>query len=465
MRRDDRCVLALERALGASKVDASEEHRAALSRDESEAEVVTPRAVVIARESADVREALRVCEAHGVAVVPRGAGTGRTGGAAVVVDSIVLDTTALTDVKDIDRDDGVVVVEPGVVTGALHAAVEAEGLFYPPDPQSAAWCTIGGNVAENAGGPRAHRYGVTRDFVLGMRAVTMSGAELTLGRRTAKGVTGYDLTALMVGSEGTLAVFTELWLRVIPKPATVRTLLATFASITDAGRAVTAIVRAGLFARCIELLDSYCCDAIREAAPSALPPSATVVLLIELDGEPAECDARCERAGETLTIHGAIDVFAARHDGERERLWSARSVLSRALRSRARFKLSEDIVVPRSKLAAMLDDVRVIAARERIEMPTYGHAGDGNLHVNLLWSDPSDRPAVDRAIRALFERTIAHGGTLSGEHGIGVLKRDWMHLEQSPAVLDAQRAIKRALDPRGLLNPHKVLPAPGHRGC
>ncbi len=465
MRRDDRCVLALERALGASKVDDSDERRAQLSRDESETDCVLPRAVVIARESADVREALRVCEEHGVAVVPRGAGTGRTGGAAVVVDSIVLDTTALCDVKDIDRDDNIVIVEPGVVTGALHAAVEREGLFFPPDPQSAAWCTIGGNVAENAGGPRAHRYGVTRDYVLGMRAVTMSGAELTLGRRTPKGVTGYDLTSLMVGSEGTLAVFTELWLRVIPKPATVRTLLATFASITDAGRAVTAIVRKGIFARCIELLDSYCCDAIRDAAPSALPPNASVALLIEIDGDPEDCDARCERAGETLTNHGAIDVFAAQHEGERERLWSARSVLSRALRARARFKLSEDIVVPRSKLAAMLDDVRAIAEREQIAMPTYGHAGDGNLHVNLLWSDPSLRPAVDRAVRALFERTIAHGGTLSGEHGIGVLKRDWMHLEQSPAVLDAQRAIKRALDPRGLLNPHKVLPAPGHRGC
>jgi glycolate oxidase len=465
MRRDDRCVLALERALGASKVDDSDERRAQLSRDESETDCVLPRAIVIARESSDVREALRVCEEHGVAVVPRGAGTGRTGGAAVVVDSIVLDTTALCNVKDIDRDDAIVIVEPGVVTGALHAAVEREGLFFPPDPQSAAWCTIGGNVAENAGGPRAHRYGVTRDYVLGMRAVTMSGAELTLGRRTPKGVTGYDLTSLMVGSEGTLAVFTELWLRVIPKPAAVRTLLATFASITDAGRAVAAIVRAGIFARCIELLDSYCCDAIRDAAPSALPPNASVVLLIEVDGDPADCDARCERAGETLANHGANDVFAAQHEGERERLWSARSVLSRALRARARFKLSEDIVVPRSKLAAMLDDVRAIAEREQIEMPTYGHAGDGNLHVNLLWSDPSLRPAVDRAVRALFERTIAHGGTLSGEHGIGVLKRDWMHLEQSPAVLDAQRAIKRALDPRGLLNPHKVLPAPGHRGC
>lgn len=465
MLRSERCLLALEQALGASKVDSSADRCSAASRDESEASSVTPRAVVLARDGRDIQNTLQICSQFDVPVVPRGAGTGRTGGATVVVESIVLDTTALASVKGIEREDNVVIVEPGVITATLQAQLEAEGLFFPPDPQSAEWCTLGGNVAENAGGPRAFKYGVTRDYVLGMRATLMSGAELVLGRRTTKGVTGYDMTSLMVGSEGTLAVFSELWLRVIARPEHVRTLLATFASTFDAGRAVAAIAQSGVVARCIELLDEQCCACIRGTAPSALPPNAAVVLLIEVDGSETSCEEQCERLGETLTIQRAIDVLVAQHEGERERLWSARRVLSRALRTMARRKLSEDVVVPRSKLATLLDDVRAIAERERLVMPTYGHAGDGNLHVNILWDDEAQRAAVDRAIRALFERTISLGGTLSGEHGIGVLKRDFMALEQSAALIEAQRAVKSALDPKSLLNPHKVLPAAGHRGC
>lgn len=461
----ERCVLSLERALGGSRVDASLDRREAARRDESEAESVLPIAVVSARTAADVATTLRVCNEHRIAVVPRGAGTGRTGGATVVCEAVVLDTTALSQIKGIESADSLVIVEPGVVTGALHATLEREGLFFPPDPQSAEWCTLGGNVAENAGGPRAHRYGVTRDYTLGMRATLMDGTELTLGRRTAKGVTGYDLCSLMVGSEGTLAVFTELWLRVLRKPEQVRTVLATFEHTADAGRAVAAMIDAGITARCIELLDEHCCASVREQAAGALPASADVVLLIELDGSERACEEQLERLAAALDTTRARDVFAAQHEGERERLWSARKVLSRALRTRATHKLSEDIVVPRSKLAQMLDETRRIAEREQIAMPTYGHAGDGNLHVNLLWNHAHERPAVDRAIRALFERTIALGGTLSGEHGIGVLKREFVALEQSEPLIEAQRAIKRALDPRGLLNPHKALPAPGHRAC
>jgi glycolate oxidase len=241
--------------------------------------------------------------------------------------------------------------------------------------------------------------------------------------------------------------------------------LATFDSTIDAGAAVLALARAGVVARCIELLDAYCCAVLREDAPSVLPPHANVVLLIEFDGTERECEAQLERAGQVLLEAHATDVFVARHSGDRERLWASRKVLSRALRARARWKLSEDIVVPRSKLAAMLDEVRTLSERESIAMPTYGHAGDGNLHVNFLWNDPSERPRVQRAIHALFERAIAHGGTLSGEHGIGTLKRDYLCLEQAPALIEAQRSIKRALDPHNLLNPYKVLPTPGHRAC
>jgi glycolate oxidase len=464
-REHARAVLALEQRLGESSVRTDEAALVAASRDESEADVVLPSAVVVPQTSAEIAAALKVCAEFGVAVVPRGAGTGRTGGAAVVVDSIVIDTTKLDDVKGIERQDSYAVVDPGVVTGVFHERCEGEGLFYPPDPQSSQWCTLGGNVAENAGGPRALAYGVTRDYVLGLRAVTMEGEELVVGRRTAKGVTGYDVTSLLVGSEGTLAVFTELWLRVIVAPPVVRTLLATFASVYDAGRAVEAILRAGIVPRCIELLDELCCASVRETDPASLPTNAQVVLIIEVDGDEARCDSLVERTGAVLDESQATAVLVAKHGGDRERLWAARRVLSRALRRRATHKLSEDIVVPRSKLALILDDVRAISEREGLVMPTYGHAGDGNLHVNLLWNTPDERPRVDRAIRALFEQTILHGGTLSGEHGIGVLKRDFLPLEQSPALIAAQRAIKLALDPRDLLNPHKVLPRISHHAC
>jgi glycolate oxidase len=461
-----RCVRALEMSLGDSKVNADPAHREAYATDESEAAWVAPIAVVHARTVEDVSRTLRTCCEHGVPVVPRAAGTGRTGGATVVVPSVTLDTTGMSALRELSREDGLAIVEPGVITGHFHARCEAEGLFYPPDPQSSAWCTLGGNVAENAGGPRALKYGVTREYLLGMQAVTMDGTVLSIGRRTVKGVTGYDLTGLLCGSEGTLAVFTELWLKVVPDPGPARSMLAIFGDVQTAGRAVAGVLGAGIVPRCLELLDEACCDAVRAQAPSALPPDARAILLLEFDGDPGASERACERAGDALDQAGAAAVLLAQHGGDRERLWTARSVLSRALRAQAKHKLSEDIVVPRSRIGALLDTVRALSEREGIRMPTYGHAGDGNLHVNLLWDDPSARPGVDRAIRALFERVVSLGGTLSGEHGIGVLKREHLPLEQSDGLLEAQRAIKRALDPRGLLNPHKVLPAPaGHRAC
>ncbi|MDP3278084.1 MAG: FAD-linked oxidase C-terminal domain-containing protein [Deltaproteobacteria bacterium] len=459
-----RCLLALESALGPSTAVTDASHCLAHARDESETETVQPLAVVHARDARDVVTALRVCNLHEVPVVPRGGATGRVGGAAVVVPSVVLDLSRMSQLKELTQQDQYAVVEPGMLTSTLHTQVEAEGLFYPPDPQSAQWCTLGGNVATNAGGPRALKYGVTREYVLGARAVLMDGTELTVGRRTRKGVTGYDLTALLVGSEGTLAVLTELTLRVVTLPERVVTLLATFASTDDAVLASNAVMRAGLLPRCVELLDEHCCRAILAMAPSALPAHARAVLLIELDGDEAHCAQQLERCGNVLSAR-ADEVLVAQHGGERDRLWSARSVMSRALRAMANHKLSEDVVVPRSGLTALLNSVSEISAREGISMPTYGHVGDGNLHVNLLWNDPAQSPAVERAITALFERTVSLGGTLSGEHGLGVLKRDFLSLEQSAEVIETQRAVKRALDAKGLLNPHKKLPRGGHSGC
>lgn len=458
-------VLELEQAVGGSKVNTELATLETFAKDESETETVLPIAVVHAGSTEDVARALRVCSARGFPVVPRAAGTGRTGGSAVVVPSIVLDLQPMKQVREIDREDMIAIVEPGVVTGEFHSLTEGEGLFFPPDPQSAEWCTLGGNAAENAGGPRALKYGVTREYVLGAEVVLMDGTILQTGRRTVKGVTGYDMTSLFVGSEGTLAVFTQLTLKLIAAPASIKTLLACFADAYAAGRAVSALVKKGITPRCTELLDPICCNAIRDAQPSALPPNAQAVLLIELDGEEAALEFQCEVLGNLLTEQGATEVLLAQDSSQRDRLWSARKVMSRALRKKANFKLSEDIVVPRSKLGAMLSAVAKISEQEKLVLPTYGHAGDGNLHVNVLWDHPEQRPAVHRAVESLFKATIALGGTLSGEHGIGVAKRSYLPLEQSEALIAAQLAVKSALDPKGLLNPQKIFPSRGHGYC
>lgn len=457
----DRCRLDLDRALGASKLLVDPDLCEPYGRDESEAEAVTPAAVVRATTVDDLRATLAICHAREVPVVPRGAGTGRTGGAATLRPGVVIDATGMNRVLELDRANQLAVVEPGVVTGALHAMVEAAGMFYPPDPNSAEWCCLGGNVAENAAGPRAFKYGVTRDWVLGLDAVVMGGEVLRVGRRTTKGVAGYDLTALMVGSEGTLAVFSSITLRLTAKPAEERLVRACFATAVDAGRAVAAIVARGLRARCVEVLDRICCDVVR-AGGVDVPDGAGAMLLIEVDGDhPAAVDALTDRVGEACLEVGALDVQEGSDRMEREALWAARRVMSRSLRARARRKLSEDVVVPRSEVPALLDRVAGISAREGVEMPTYGHAGDGNLHVNLLWNEPEEKPAVDRAIASLMRATLDLGGTITGEHGVGVMKRDFLAWEQSAAVIAAQRAVKAVFDPKGLLNPGKVFPGGG----
>ncbi|MBI5515837.1 MAG: FAD-binding protein [Deltaproteobacteria bacterium] len=462
----DRATLALERALGPSVVDTDPTRCEPFARDESEAEGVTPRCVVHARTSDDVSVILRHCEENRVPVFPRAAGTGRSGGATAVVPGVVLDLRALSQVKELDRENLLAVVEPGVVTGTFHALVEAEGLFYPPDPQSAETCTLGGNAAENAGGPRAFKYGVTREYVLGLEAVTMGGERLRAGRRTAKGVTGYDVTGLLVGSEGTLAVFTELTLRLVPQPPLVCTLQALFATVDDAGRAVTALVGRRLVPRCLELLDTLCCQLLREAEPSLLPPGDCCMLLLELDGEhPEALERDASRLADACLHAGARSVHLARDEAERARLWAVRKRMSRALRARAASKLSEDVVGPRTRVPELLSRARAISERHRVVMPAYGHAGDGNLHVNFLWDDPADKPRVERAIEALFRATLDLGGTLSGEHGIGVLKAPFLPWEQSPALIAMQQRLKSVFDPSGCLNPGKIFPRPGHLGC
>jgi glycolate oxidase len=460
----EKAVLELERRLGPSRVDTTDAGRQTYARDDSEAIGRLPDAVVLAHGREDVAVTLAVCEAHGVPVTPRAAGTGRTGGAVPVAGGIVLATHGMSSIVDIDRDDLLAVVQPGVVTGDLHAAVEAEGLFYPPDPNSLKSCMIGGNVAENAGGPRAFKYGVTREYVLGLEACLMGGRVLRTGRRTVKGVTGYDVTSLLVGSEGTLGVFTEVTLKLVRAPTDIATVLALYADVGAAAAAVQRVIAHGLVPRCLELMDAGTLEAIRRQN-LAVDPRAGALLLVEVDGRHTPIDGTLEALGETLSAGGeVIDIVAAQDAAQRGRLWEARRMLSTATRKLAKYKLSEDVVVPRSRLVSLLDEAGRICAREGVRHLTYGHAGDGNMHVNFLWDDPSERPAVDRAIDGLMRATIALGGTLSGEHGIGVAKAAYLPLEQGPELVALQQDLKRAFDPSGLLNPGKIFPT-GHAAC
>jgi glycolate oxidase len=434
------------------------------ARDESEVPAHVPDAVVRVRSADQVAALMRACWQHEVHVTPRAGGTGRTGGSVPVNGGIVVAFEAMNAIDEIDREDMVAVVQPGLVLAKLHAEVEQEGLFYGPDPNSLESCALGGNLAENAGGPRAFKYGVTRDWALGLEVVTADGTRLSLGKRTVKGVTGYDLAALVVGSEGTLALITRATLKLVPKPEQVVTLLALLPDLHTAGRAVTELLRLGIMPRCVELLDGYTLALVRPKVAFPIPDSVNAALLIELDGSAASCDAELERAGNAMASQGAVDVLVAKNSSDRDRLWSARRELSRALRATARHKLAEDVVVPRSQIANLLSARDRISEQFAIRMPTYGHAGDGNLHVNFLWDDASQEPAVHAAIEALFREVISLRGTLSGEHGIGVLKAPYLSLEQSPQLIAWQQRVKHTFDPKGILNPGKIFPT-SHGSC
>lgn len=432
-------------------------------RDESPLGYFPPDCAVLCHHREEVALVLRIAAEHGVPVTPRGAGSGMTGGALPVRGGIVLSTEAMVDMVEINTDDLVAVVRPGVITGNLQEAVEAQGLFYPPDPASLAFCSIGGNVANNAGGPRAFKYGVTREYVLGLEVVLMGGEVLQIGRRTAKGVTGYDLVAGFVGSEGTFGVITEVTLKLLPRPAAVVTILAVFADMSAAGAAVSTVIRRGIRPRTLEIADKMSIDHIRPHTRYRFPDHAGAIVLMELDGDAEGLEAAMVRVGQLCEAQGAIDVLVATDAKERRALWEARRIISHSLRGAHRYKVSEDICVPRGAIIEMLRRLDMLAREFDFPIATFGHAGDGNLHVNLLCDedpdDPSTAARIEAALTALFHHTVALRGTLSGEHGIGLAKQRFMPIEQSERVLEWQRRWKRMWDPQDLLNPGKVLPA------
>ncbi|GAC1553741.1 MAG: FAD-linked oxidase C-terminal domain-containing protein [Myxococcales bacterium] len=434
------------------------ERAAGYGHDESGLPPCAPQAVVLARSAAEVQAVLRYAREKRLPVVPRGAGSGKSGGAIPERGGIVLSLEKMDRILEISHADMVAVVEPGVVLEKLQEAVEAQNLFYPPDPNSQQWCTLGGNLAHNAGGPRALKYGVTRDWVLGVTAVLPSGELIRAGHRSWKGVAGYDVTQLLVGSEGTLAIITQATLKLIPLPRRVETLLALFPDEDAAAAAVQALFGAGLLPRACELFDGPSMRAVGPRAPFKFPDGVGGALLVEFDGHGDGVSEELARAGELCTGAHAIEVLAAQDAAQRRKLWETRRMTSVALKDLRPHKISEDVAVPRGRLVELIRAVRAIGQRHGIETACYGHAGDGNLHVNLLFDSVEEQARAEGAVGEVIDATLALGGTITGEHGVGLAKRQYLGREQSAGLIALQKRMKLAFDPEGLLNPGKIFP-------
>jgi glycolate oxidase len=462
-------VALLERELGAQLViGPGNEKLEDYGRDESPLPAnYPPECAVLCETAEQVAAVLTICAERNVVVTPRGAGSGMCGGALPIAGGVVLSTERMQKILEIDGDDLVAVVEPGVVTGILAEQAEAQGLFYPPDPASLDWCSIGGNAATNAGGLRAFKYGVTREYTLGLEVALMGGERLRCGRRTAKGVTGYDLVAGFVGSEGTFGVITELTMKLLPKPPAASTVLAVFSDVPMAAAAISALLKEGTRPAILEFADRVSIGYVRSKSRYRFPADAGAVVLMELDGDAETVARQMEHIGMRCDELGAIDVLVAADPAERRALWEARRLISPSLKDGNRIKVNEDICVPRGKIVEMMSRIDQVAAATGIEIAVFGHAGDGNLHVNLLSNDDPNDPAVRahimHAAHRVFAHTIELRGTLSGEHGIGLSKRDFIAMEQAPNVLEWQRRWKRMWDPKELLNPGKILPAAAPR--
>jgi glycolate oxidase len=420
-----------------------------------------PDLAVIPANTGEIAAIARLCQRHAVPIVVRGAGTGYTGGAVPTQGGVVLSMERFDRILEIDEANLLAIVEPNVITGDLQRAVEAVGLFYPPDPSSLDRSSIGGNVAECAGGPRAFKYGTTKHYVLALEAVLPNGDIIHTGSKAVKNVVGYDLTHLLVGSEGTLAIITKVTLRLIPKPPAHATLSASFADVRAASAAVTELIRRRVVPAAIELIDA---DSLRAMASGAggevAAPGANALVIIECDGTPAAVEEEAARAQEACLAAGALAIARGTSEAERDALWAARRNLSLALRATGLLKINHDVVVPRGRIPELFDVLAALKQEYRLQIASFGHAGDGNIHVNLM-VERSDREELARARRAertLFERVVALGGSITGEHGIGFAKRAYLDIELSPETIALMKRVKAAFDPAGILNPGKIFP-------
>ena len=453
----------LQRLLGADAVGTTPETLAEHATDKWFASR-EPDAVVFARDTADVSRTLRFANARGIPVTARGAGFGYVGGCVPVRGGIALSLARMRRIKEIDFADGVAVVEPGVITGDLQAAARERGLFYPPDPASLKDCSIGGNIATNAGGPRCLKYGVTRHYVLGLEVVLADGRVLRTGGRTHKNKTGFDLIGPFVGSEGLLGVVTEATLRLLPLPPARASLSASFRTFRQAADAVQEIFRAGFLPAALEIADAFTLRSAREHLGRAIVPAGEGHVLIDLDGQASSVKGEARSLAALLTKIGAQHLRTAMGEAACEELWGLRRKFSESLKATGLTKLNEDIVVPRSRLADLAKFAAHLRKKHGFPVACFGHAGDGNIHVNIMaanyHTDAAVHAKVGSALDELFAQVLAWGGVITGEHGIGLAKARWFPDATSPVSRAVHSAIKIALDPKGILNPGKFVASP-----
>lgn len=455
---DARIVRILSDIVGKEHVSTEKADRLCYSYDATQQKFL-PDVVVHPETAQEISLIMKMANAEKIPVFPRGAGSGFTGGSLPTKGGIVLATERMNRILEIDSENLVATVEPGVVTEQFQQQVEAVGLFYPPDPASLKFSTLGGNVAECAGGPRCVKYGVTKDFIIGLEIVTPTGDIITTGGPTMKGVVGYDLTKLICGSEGTLAIITRIVIKLLPLPEAKQTMLVLFDSIDGAAKAVSSIIGNKIIPTTLEFMDGRTIDCVRQATDLDVPEEARAVLIIEVDGEQEFLSRQAEKIADIIKPLGVVETRIARTPAESEALWQIRRSVSASLRKVNPDKFNEDICVPRSKVPEMIRRVDAISEKYGIPIVNFGHAGDGNIHVNVMIDKKIEGEAekAEKAIEEVFKGALELGGTMSGEHGVGIAKAPYIPLEITEKAADYMKAIKKALDPNNILNPGKIF--------
>jgi len=456
---DKKHIKHFETLVGKENVYSDKAHLIAYSYDATRTRF-EPEAVVFPRDEADVSAILTYCNAHHIVITPRGAGSGFTGGALPTQGGIILGMEKhMNKILEVDMENMVAVVQPGVINMDLQKAVEEVGLFYPPDPASEEYSTIGGNVSENAGGMRAAKYGITKDYVMALRAVRPNGDIIRAGKRTIKDVAGYNIAGILIASEGTLAVITEITVKLIPKPKFTKAYMGIFPSVDDAMNAVFKSLAAGANPVAMEFMDDLVVQALKEKLGIKLPEDAGALLIGDVDGNVTEeVDFQLEILEQSFKENGAQDFIIAHDAQTRTELWYARRNASPSITIFGSKKLNEDISVPRSMLPEALKRIYAIGDKYGFKVPCFGHAGDGNIHVNVMVDGSDEKQLHDghQAIEEIFQLVVDMGGTLSGEHGIGTSKAPFMHIAFNDVELDLFKSIKHAFDPNNILNPGKM---------
>ncbi len=453
-------IAKLQQIVGSEQVSTNQADLICYSYDATQKQFL-PDVVVHPANAGEVSAIMKLANEYRIPVFPRGAGSGFTGGSLPVGGGIVLVMTRLDKILEIDEENLVATVEPGVVTEDFQKAVEKVGLFYPPDPASLKFSTLGGNVAECAGGPRCVKYGVTKDFIIGLEIITPTGDIIKTGGPTMKGVVGYDLTKLICGSEGTLAVISKIIVKLLPKPEAKKTMLVLFDSIDGAAQAVSAIIGNKIVPTTLEFMDGRTITCVRQATNLQVPDNANAVLIIEVDGDREFLDKQAQKIAAIIKPLGVVETRIAETPEESEALWQIRRSVSASLRKVNPDKFNEDICVPRSKVPEMIRKIDLIADKYQIPIVNFGHAGDGNIHVNVMIDSKieGELEKAEKAIEEVFKGALELGGTMSGEHGVGIMKAPYIPLELADNAVDYMKTIKRALDPNNILNPGKIFPS------